>query len=70
MRKNDLNTLRVDEYFFENGGKNLRFQKYPENTPYPVHLWSSCEEIRGRRERALGAQQFPHQGRVTKHFVL
>ena len=51
--------------FFEHGEKNLRFQKYPENTPYPVHLWRDA-----RRARALGAQQFPHQGSVTKHFVL
>lgn len=29
MFLNDSNTLRLDEYFFANGGKNLRFQKYP-----------------------------------------
>ena len=29
--ENDSNTLRVDAYFFENGGKKtLRFQKYPD----------------------------------------
>lgn len=28
--ENDLNTLRVDTYFYENGGKNLRCQKYPD----------------------------------------
>ena len=29
--ENDSNTLRVDAYFFfENGGENLRFQKYPD----------------------------------------
>ena len=26
----DLKTLRVDAYFFENGEKNFRFQKYPD----------------------------------------
>ena len=28
--ENDSNTLRVDEDFFKNGEKNLRFQKYPD----------------------------------------
>ena len=28
--ENDSNTLRVDANFFKNGGKNLRFQKYPD----------------------------------------
>ena len=29
--ENDSNTLRVDAYFFENGGKKtLRFKKYPD----------------------------------------
>lgn len=30
MGENDSNTLHVDVYCFENGGKNLRFQKYPD----------------------------------------
>ena len=30
MSENDSSTLRVDAYFFENGEKNLRFQKYPD----------------------------------------
>ena len=30
MGENDLNTLRVDEHLFENGEKDLRFQKYPD----------------------------------------
>ena len=30
----------------------------------------TCEEMRGRRACALGTQQYPHKGRVTKHFVL
>ena len=30
MGESDLNTLRVDAYFYENGGKNLRCQKYPD----------------------------------------
>ena len=28
--ENDSNTLRKDAYFFFNGEKNLRFQKYPD----------------------------------------
>ena len=28
--ENDSNTLRVDGYFFENGKKKIRFQKYPD----------------------------------------
>ena len=28
--KTTANTLRVDSYFFENGGKNVRFQKNPD----------------------------------------
>ena len=28
--ENDSNTLLVEAYFLENGGKNLRFQKYPD----------------------------------------
>lgn len=30
MGESDLNTLRVDAYFYENEGKNLRCQKYPD----------------------------------------
>ena len=30
MGEYDLKTLRVDAYFFENGEKNLSFQKYPD----------------------------------------
>ena len=28
--ENDSNTPRVDAYYFENGEKNLRVQKYPD----------------------------------------
>ena len=32
MVKNYANTIRIDTaFFFENGGKNLRFQKYPDS---------------------------------------
>ena len=28
--ENDSSTPRVEAHFFENGGKNLRLQKYPD----------------------------------------
>ena len=32
MGKNYANTTRIDTaFFFKNGGKNLRFQKYPDS---------------------------------------
>ena len=36
----DLKTLRVDANFFENGEKNLRFQKYPDTCGLGLYLVS------------------------------
>ena len=36
----DLKTLRVDANFFENGEKNLRFQKYPDTFGLGLYLVS------------------------------
>ena len=36
--ENDSNKLRVDAFFFQNGGKNLCFEKYPDTSTRPKNL--------------------------------
>ena len=49
MSENDSSTLRVDAYFFENGEKNLRFQKYPDTWTGPQSCLISGKHYQTRR---------------------
>ena len=46
-RENDSNTLRVDVYCFENGEKNIRFQKYPDSFARGLRLCGYSCEVQG-----------------------
>ena len=43
--ENDSNTLRVDANFFKNGGKNLRFRKYPHTCGQGLCLLMALEAV-------------------------
>ena len=50
--------LRVDAYYFANGGKNLRFQKYPDTCGRSLEGLKKESKVRVSKTRGLGLSFF------------